>query len=56
MYQSIVACGLLLLVVHVNVEALPAVTVTVSPVEGVLPGYLNVTVVTLTETRKRNNY
>ena len=51
LYQSILACGLLKLVIQVNVAAVPAVTVNVTSVIGVLPGYFNVADVTKTETR-----
>ena len=56
MYQSIVASGLHKLGVQVSGSGVPAVNVSISPMEGVLSLYLNVTDVTLTENRNKNKY
>ena len=53
MYQSIVASGLHKFGVQVSGSGVPAVNVSISPMEGVLSLYLNVTDVTLTENQKQ---
>ena len=52
-YQSIVASGLHKLVVHVSSLGVPAVNISKLRAESVLPRYVNVTDVTLTENRNK---
>ena len=56
MYHSIVAVGLQKLGVQISGSDVPAVNVSVSLVEGVLPGYFNSTDVTLTENRNKYKF